>query len=307
MRGETGEVADVLALSEELDRDAGAFLHREHEPALGRAVELGQDEAGDPGVLEERLGLHHAILARRGIEHQQHLADRRLLLDHAADLGELVHEPALGVQASCRVDEHDLGAGLLGVVDRLIGDGCRVLTLLLRTHDRRSAALGPRRELVDGGRTEGVGGAHDDRAAVALQELRELADRGRLADAVDPDDEHDGGALGEAQRRVELREMLFEGLFEHALQVSGIGRAVAVDLLVQLVDDPLGDLGPEIGGQQGRLEVVPRVLVDRGLGEHAAQGTTERPGGFSHAPQPRGDDRRARETEPLRGRGRAPG
>ena len=101
------------------------------------------------------------------------------------------------------------------------------------------------------------------RAAVALQELRELADRGGLADAVHPDDEHDRGPLGEPQRRVELREVLLERLLEHPLQVARIRRAVALDLLAQLVDDPLGDVGTEVGRQQRGLEVFPRRLVDR--------------------------------------------
>ena len=124
-------------------------------------------------------------------------------------------------------------------------------------------------------------------APVALQELRELADGRRLADAVHADDEHDGRALGEAEGRVELREVLLERLLQHPLQVARIGGAVPVDLLVQLVDDPLGDVGAEVGGEQRRLEVVPRRLVDRGLDEHAAQRATERPGAFSHAHQPR--------------------
>jgi hypothetical protein len=147
----------------------------------------------------------------------------------------------------------------LRVVDRLVRDGCRVLALVLRSHDRRSSALGPRRQLIDGRGAEGVGGPDDDGPSVALQELRELADRRRLADAVDADDEDDGRALGEPERRVELREVLFEGLLEHALQVPRIGRAVAVDLLAQLVDDALGDVGAEVGRQQRRLEVVPRA------------------------------------------------
>jgi hypothetical protein len=105
----------------------------------------------------------------------------------------------------------------------------------------------------------------DDGAPVALEELRELADRRRLADAVHADDEDDGRALGEPERRVELREVLLEGLLEHALQVPRIGRAVAVDLLAQLVDDALGDVGAEVGGEQRRLEVVPRVSSIVGL------------------------------------------
>ena len=34
VRSETGEVIDPLTLTEELDRNSGALLHREDEPAL---------------------------------------------------------------------------------------------------------------------------------------------------------------------------------------------------------------------------------------------------------------------------------
>jgi hypothetical protein len=143
--------------------------------------------------------------------------------------------------------------------------------------------VGPRRQLIDGRSAEGVGGADDDGTTIALEELRELADRGRLADAVDSHDEDDRRALGEPERRVELREMLFESLFEHPLEVTRIRRAEPLDLLSELVDDPLGDVRTEVGGEQCRFEIVPRVVVDRRLHKHAAQSATERPGILRHA------------------------
>jgi hypothetical protein len=115
-------------------------------------------------------------------------------------------------------------ARLLRVVDRLEGDGCRVLPSCCGARSSLPA-FGPRRQLIDGRGAEGVGGADDDGATEALEVLRELADRRRLADAVHSDDEDDGRALGEPERRVELREVLLERLLEHALQVPRIGRA----------------------------------------------------------------------------------
>ncbi len=187
------------------------------------------------------------------------------------------------MEAARGVDQHDLGAGSLRVVDGLKGDGCRILALLLGPDDRGATALRPGRKLVDRRRAEGVCRTDDDRAAVALEELRELSDGRRLADAVHADDEHDGGALGQAEGRVELGEVLLERLLQHPLQVTRVRRAVPVDLLVQLVDDPLGDVWAEVRREQCRLEVVPGRLIDGGLHEHAAQRATERPGAFSHA------------------------
>ena len=76
VRREAGEVADALALADELDRDAGLVLHAQHEAALGGAVELGEHEAGDAGVLDEGLGLREPVLAGGRVEHEQHLGDR---------------------------------------------------------------------------------------------------------------------------------------------------------------------------------------------------------------------------------------
>src|SRR5690606_37386839 len=89
--GESGEIANTLALSDELDRQAGALLHSEHEPALGAPVELREHETRDAGVLDEGLGLREAVLPGRRVEHEQHLGHRRELLDNPTDLTELVH------------------------------------------------------------------------------------------------------------------------------------------------------------------------------------------------------------------------
>src|SRR6185437_15122863 len=98
--------------------------------------------------------------------------------------------------------------------DGLEGDGCRILTLLLRSHDLGACTLCPGGELLDRGGTEGVCRADDDRAIVAPQEPGELADRGGLADPVHADDQHHGWALGEVEGRVELGKALLDRLAE---------------------------------------------------------------------------------------------
>src|SRR5215218_4570935 len=278
VRGEAREVADGLALADELDGQAGLLLYSEHEAALRRSVELREHEPRDPAVLDERLRLRQAVLTGGRVEHEQHLADRRLLLDDPLDLAELVHEPALGVQATGGVDDDDLGAVALGLLDRLEGDGCRILALALGTHDAHARALGPRRELVDGRSTERVGRAHHDAPVVTAEEPRELTDRRGLAHAVDADDEHDRGPLGELQRRVVLREPLLDELAEHPLHVARVGGVVAIDLRPDGLDDLVGDPWTEVGADERGLEVVPRVLVDGLRAEDPAEGRAERPG-----------------------------
>ena len=62
---------------DELDGHAELALHRDDDAALGGAVELGQDDARDVDRLGEDLGLLQAVLARGGIEDEQHLVDAR--------------------------------------------------------------------------------------------------------------------------------------------------------------------------------------------------------------------------------------
>jgi hypothetical protein len=188
------------------------------------------------------------------------------------------------MQPAGGVDDHDLRAILLRLLDGLEGDGCRVLALALWAHDARTRAFGPRRELLDGRGAEGVGGTDDHAAVVCAQEPGELADGGRLADAVDAHDEHDGRALGELQRRVVLREPFLDGLPEHPLHVAGVGGLVAVDLRLDGVDDLFGEGGAEVGTDERGFEVVPRVLIDRLRPEDPAESRAERPGcAFCHA------------------------
>src|SRR4051812_33433118 len=89
VRREAREIADTLALADQLDGNARLLLHGEDEAALGRTVELRQHEPGDAGVLDEGLRLRQAVLTRRGVEDEQDLRDRRQLLDDAAHLREL--------------------------------------------------------------------------------------------------------------------------------------------------------------------------------------------------------------------------
>ena len=51
-------------------------LDGEHDAALGRAVELGEHDAGDLGGRRVNSpGLGEAVLAGRGVDHEQHLGD----------------------------------------------------------------------------------------------------------------------------------------------------------------------------------------------------------------------------------------
>ena len=62
--------------------------------------------------LAEELRLPDAVLAGRGVDHEQRLVRRALeaALDHAPDLRQLLHQVRLRVQAAGRVDDDDVAA-----------------------------------------------------------------------------------------------------------------------------------------------------------------------------------------------------
>src|SRR5581483_7756535 len=72
---EVDQVGGRLADAHQLDRDAELLLDGEDNPALGRAVELGQDHAGHVDGLPELLGLVEPVLAGRGVDDQQDLLE----------------------------------------------------------------------------------------------------------------------------------------------------------------------------------------------------------------------------------------
>ena len=71
------EVADLSPTPTKPDRDLSRVLDGEDDAALGRRVELGQDDAGQADRLVERLRLGEAVLAGRGVEHEERLRARR--------------------------------------------------------------------------------------------------------------------------------------------------------------------------------------------------------------------------------------
>src|SRR5439155_26047508 len=68
--GEWPQVLGLLADADETDRDRGFARDRRQRAALRGAVELGDDEPGEPKRFVERLHLAHGVLPGIGIEHQ---------------------------------------------------------------------------------------------------------------------------------------------------------------------------------------------------------------------------------------------
>src|SRR5215210_7993984 len=148
-RLERRQVVGPLPQADQLHRDAELALDRDDDAALGRAVELGQDDAGDVDGLGEDPRLDDAVLAGRGVEDEQHLGDGRLLLGHPLDLAQLVHQPRLRVQPPGRVDDDGVGLALHARAHGLEGDRGGVAALA-SAHGEHTDPLAPCLELIGG-------------------------------------------------------------------------------------------------------------------------------------------------------------
>src|SRR5262245_221727 len=165
-RLERDEVGCRLAEADQLHRDAELRLDGENDPALGRAVELGEHDTRDVDHLGELLRLGEPVLARGGIEDEQHLLERAgCAVDDALELLELVHQVDLGVQTSGGVDEDEVGVAALGRAHR-VEDHRPGIGALLPAHDARAHHVGPVGELLGGCGAEGVSSGEDDGVAV---------------------------------------------------------------------------------------------------------------------------------------------
>src|SRR5207247_2364012 len=71
-RDERAQVVDVFAYADEQKRNGPLPRDRANHPALGGAIELGDDEAGEAERVVEGLDLRERVLPGVGVEHAGH-------------------------------------------------------------------------------------------------------------------------------------------------------------------------------------------------------------------------------------------
>ena len=110
--------------------------------------------------------------------------------DDSADLGELLHEVHLGVQAAGRIDENDIGLASNRRVDAVEDDRAGVGPRLM-LDDLDSAAVGPDLELFDRGGAESIRRGEHRLSASRRRTRCELGGGRRLSRPVDAHHEDD--------------------------------------------------------------------------------------------------------------------
>ena len=131
--------------------DGQAYLlpDRYDHTTLGRAVEFREHDARTVYRLGKLDRLADAVLARRGIQNQDHLMRRggHLLTNGLLDLRQLGHQIFLRLQSACRIDDAHFRAVFESLLDRAVRDACRMASR--RTgHDRHAQPFAPNRQVA---------------------------------------------------------------------------------------------------------------------------------------------------------------
>src|SRR5262245_37689867 len=305
---EGGEVLGRLAHADQLHRHAEVGLDREDDAALGRAVQLRQHDAGHVDGVGELARLRQAVLAGGGVDDEEDLLERaRSPLRDAPDLLELLHQVDFGVHAAGGVDQDDTRAASARGVDGVEDDGARVGSLLA-AHDVGPDAVGPVGELVGGGGPKRVGGRHERGVTVVDLAPGELGDGRGLPCPVHADEQpHRRPADGVVQGSVAPGEVVDDLRPQQRDELLRIVDPLGGGAGTELVDEAGRRRHADVGDQQGLLDAVPRLVVDR-----APTGQRAEPPGERRAPpaqavaQAGRGSRRWRRTRGRRDRGRRP-
>src|SRR5712692_5800976 len=180
------ELVELLADRGELDRLAGDGLDRQRSAAARVAVQLGQEEPVEGDAFVEGLGDVDRLLAGHRVEDEEDV--RRL--ERVADLGQLLHQLLVDLEAPGGIDDHRVATLRSGLLDTSARGRDRIGAVVAVDWDLDLAA--ELLELVDGGGALEVGGDERRRAALLAQEQSELGGGGRLPRALEADEEDDG-------------------------------------------------------------------------------------------------------------------
>ena len=171
------ERVELLAGGRVEDRLARDRFDRERGATPGVTVELREDDAVEVSRVRELLRHVHRVLSSHRVDHEQHV----VRLDGLADADQLGHELLVDVQAAGGVDDQDVLAVGLGLVERPRGDVHWVATGALFVHGR-AHLLAHLHELIDRGRPIDVAGREGHVASHLLADMAgELRARRRLA------------------------------------------------------------------------------------------------------------------------------
>lgn len=220
-------------------------------------------QAGNASNFLEHLDLLQRILPRRRIQHQHHVV-RGGGVDppqHAADLGQFVHQFALVLQPSGGVDDQHVDPRLGRLLHRVPHHARRIAAF--RTgHDRHADAVGPGPQLPDRGGAERVARGQHHAVILLHEQMRELRDGRRLAAAIDADhqDHLRPRKRLDRDRRRDLLQHLLDLLGDHQPDAEFFHVALEATLGQPPADLSRG-LRAQVGRDQRLLDIVERRII----------------------------------------------
>ena len=129
--------------------------------------------------------------------------------------------------------------------------------------DRHVVALAPDLQLFARRGAEGVAGGQQHRLALRLEMLGQLADGGGLAGAVDAGQHDDEGLVrGDVERLLQRRQQSSRPSLQRLLELGGFGQLVALDAASQVVEQGLGRIDADIGGDQDGFQFFVQLVID---------------------------------------------
>ena len=305
------ERVDLLAGAHELDRLAGDGAHRERGAAARIAVDAGQHDAGDADALGKGLADIDRVLAGHGVDDEQALGRLR----GVAHRRHLVHQRLVDVEPAGGVEDEDVVAFALGLLERAPGDVDRPLA------QRRSAASARR----SGGRARRAAPAPPDAArrarpsapSCARASLRRRASLAEVVVLPEPCSPTimmttGGTALrlkpSSARAAQGLDQMVVDDLHDHLRRRDRAQHLLPDRLLAHAVDEALDHRQRHVGLEQRDADLAQRrrhvVFAERAMarqpvehgGETVAQALEHR-----HLQKPNGPVRDTRGLAGLRG------
>ncbi len=269
-RVEALQLIELLADRRVENRLAGHRLHGQRRAAAGVPIELRQQHAVELNPFRECLRHVDRVLAGHRVEHQEDVVG----LGALADRRQLLHQLLVDVQASRRVDDHDVLAGGAGLAQRPIGDLDRIAfgALLI---DPGSGSLAHRDQLLDGRRALRVAGHQRGPLSILDEVLGELRAGGGLARALEPGHQDHGRpragkgqiAAGAAHQRGQL---LVDDLHHLLAGVEAVEDPGPEAALLDLGGELLHDLEVDVGLEQREADLAHRA-VDIRLGQLASR------------------------------------
>ena len=189
----------------------------------------------------------------------------------AAHLPQFRHQVGLGVQAARRIHDHRIVMPVLGRGEGIKEDRRRVRPGFLLDHLDAQPSC-PNLQLLIGGGAEGVSGAEQGAAVLLQKVMGQLGDAGGFADAVYAHHKDDGR---HARRRLlgfgggGVRAGIFQNrqnpLFHGGAQLRRLPQLALADLLLQPAQNFLRRADPQVGGDEGRFQVVEHRFVQSRL------------------------------------------